>query len=68
MTSTNKKIVFSDNEKELLIECYQARPILWDCTNPDYEKRDKRGLELGAITREMSDAFNKQYTGLLFKI
>lgn len=64
MFGKDEKIEFNDQDKELLIECYQCRPILWDFTNPDYSKRDKRAEQMQEIMREMTEATNKQFKGL----
>jgi len=63
MSSTNKKIIFSDTEKDYLIDCYQSRPILWDYTTDGNKKKDQKGLAIGDIIRDMSNAFNKEFRG-----
>ncbi|KAJ8878059.1 hypothetical protein PR048_022522, partial [Dryococelus australis] len=37
-----------------LIEKYEGRPILWECTSEDYKNRDMRGTALKEITRDFN--------------
>ena len=51
-TAKSQKFRWEDEDIESLIYLYEARPCLWDITDPTYSKRDVREKALSEITEE----------------
>ena len=53
---------FSDDDKFLLIDCFKARPVIWDIANKYYKNKDK-SCQWQKVSKDMFDATGRQFTG-----
>lgn len=57
--------VWSDNERELLIEAIRARPLLYDISDPQYRNKEERVAAFEAVGASISDQmrYTQPFTG-----
>ena len=59
-TAKSQRFHWEDEDIERLIDLYEARPCLWDITDPSCSKRDVRQKALFEIKEELGIEINNR--------